>query len=325
MRRFFYGFLTIFRKKSIIPKLISLLLAVVLWGYLLSHNRGNELQFRIAIAAENLPRNMVITEFSNKFVTVAVSGRADLLKNIQSNNIKAVVDLRDPKIGSAQYPISIIRNEVPDSLNVSPRQNMVEIYIETHESKMLKVIPVIIGSVANGFSMGPVRVTPDTIKVTGPASVLGKLTKVDTQAISVIGAENDIIMNVNIKKQQSELFELDLNTVQVVIPVAKEGVFLNFTLPVKIENATRYEASLTDTKAAVVYMKNNMAAAITDDINARAVIYLDSANTEGLMKNSKEVVQKFPISVVYDKNAYNNLEILSVAPEEASVSISIKQ
>jgi len=327
MKRFFSKFLVTIRKKNIIPKFISLLLAVVLWGYLLSNSKGGELQFRIPIAVENLPGNMAVSSFSSRFVTVIVNGRADLLKNVNSSNIKAVLDLKNSKIGSAQYPIQIVRNEIPEGVDVSLRQKSVEVFVETRISKMLEVVPVITGSAANGFSIGPIRAKPDIVRVIGPGSVLDKLTKIDTPAISVAGAESDIIMNVNIKAGQSDLFDLDINTVQVVIPVAKEGAFLNFTVPIEIKIAAKYEKyeiSLADTKTAVVHMRNNTTATVTDDINVGALIYLDSTNIEGLMKNKKKAVLGFPIGVAYNKNIYD-LEFLFVSPQEAPVSISVKQ
>ena len=317
-------FLEIIRKKNIFPKIISLLLAVILWAYLSSNSKGGELQFRVALAIENLPGNMAVSHLSNRFVTVLVNGRADLLKGVHSNNIKAVLDLRSPRLGAGQYPIQITRNEVPDSVDISLRQNSVEVFVETRASKTLKVAPVIVGSVANGFVIGPIMVKPDSIRITGPGSILGKFTRIDTLPISVAGAENDIIMDVNLKMEQLDWLELGINTVHIVIPVAQEGMFSNFTVPIEIKNGTKYETALADTSnTAIVHMRNHSAASITDDMDIGAVIYLNAANVEGLMKNKKKIIHNFPINAVYDKSRYD-FEILFISPEEASVSVSVK-
>ena len=319
MRRF----LTIVRKRNIIPKFVSFLLAVTLWAYLSSSGRGGELQFRIALAVENLPGNMAVSSLSDKFVTVIVKGRADLIKDVHSTNIQAVLDLRDPKPGLAHYPVNVIRNEIPDNIEISLRQSSVEVSVEMRISKMIKVFPVITGSVAKDFSMGPIKAKPDAVKVVGPGSILDRLTVIETLPISVAGAEDDFTMDVNLKTEQLDWLEFSLNTVHVVIPVDKDKAFVDFTVPIEIKNSTKYEASLADTKMAVVYMRNQTSLAITDNVNIRAVVYLNPTNVEELMKNKKKVIHNFPINVVYNRDV-RDLEVFFVSPEEASVSISVK-
>jgi len=324
MKRFFHDFWAVVRKKNILPKLISFLLAAVLWAYLLSSGKGGELQFRIPVTIENLPVNMAVSGISSRFVTVFINGRPDLLKNVHSSNIEAVLDLGDSKAGSASYPIRLVRNEVPDNVDVSLRQNSVKVFIEARTFKALKVVPVITGAAANGFSVGPIKVKPDTVKIMGAGSILNKFTKIDTLAISIDGAEHDITTDVNLRTEQLDWLELGVNKVQVVIPVARDNAFFKFTIPIEIKNDTKYEAGLVDVKTVTVHIRNNMNTAITDDLNVEAVIRLNPANVEGLMKNKKKAVYDFPVNIVYNKSLYD-LEVLFVSPEEAPVSISVKQ
>ncbi|MDR3237217.1 MAG: hypothetical protein LBT84_01805 [Spirochaetia bacterium] len=322
MRRFIDKFKALIRKKDLLPKIICLLLACVLWAYLsLVGKGGDEIQFRVALSFENLPAGMAVSNISNRFVTVLVQGKTEAIKSVHVNNIKAIVDLKKPQVGvSAQYPIQIIRSGIPDGVSVESRQYSAEIVVELQESKSIKVVPVMTGTVAAGFSIGPVRVKPDTVRVRGARSIVESLTKLDTGAISIDGAESDIVTDIVLNSEHIDSLELGVSRVQVTIPVAKEGAFINLSVPITIKNPPKgYDLSLSDTQTVLVYIKNSTGAALNAADVSDAI---DSAEIDELMKNKKKAVLKLPVSAAV-KNM-EGIEIISVSPEEAGISVLVK-
>src|SRR6056297_1596746 len=104
MNRIFEEINNIVNSHDLIPKLISLLLAVILWAYIVSTQVG-EVKFNIPVEYRNLPKSLIVLEKEPPLISVVFKGKKDLLRNINTKNIKAYVNLKNPKRNkTTQYP-----------------------------------------------------------------------------------------------------------------------------------------------------------------------------------------------------------------------------
>ena len=323
MRRLINKLKEVLKGKNILARLASLLLAFVLWAYL-SGNDASEQQFRIPIAFENLPSNMVISDVATKHISVLVRGKNELLQYVKASNLKAVVDMKNPKVDAmTMYPIRLIKTEIPDALNVTPKQNNVEILVEGKSSKMIRVVPVTTGTVAEGFSVGGVRIRPTLIQVMGAKSIINNITSISTEEILIEGAVSDVQIDASLKKNLAEGIEFKQDTVRVIVYVGKSGVFFNIALPVVITNNPKnYDFSFAEGETVTVYMKGENNQDVFDEY-IDVSVDVSTLKLDTIMKNQKKANVTLPINVTYKKPLLAS-EIVSFYPEECTMTIIAK-
>ena len=139
MNRFFEEIRNIINTHDLIPKLISLLLAVILWAHIVNTQVG-EVTFKIPVDYKNIHESLVVIEKEPPLITVTFKGKKDLLRNINTKNIKVFVNLQNPKVNkTAQYPVSVSRGELPDNIEMQTSKKFVTLTIEKKISKKLPV------------------------------------------------------------------------------------------------------------------------------------------------------------------------------------------
>lgn len=306
------------KRHTLIPKATCLLLAVMLWGYI-SEREFGDLQFSVPISFENLPPKTSISKTSGRYVSVLIQGRNDQIKTFQVKNIKAVVDMRNPRIGvSAQYPVQIQRSEIPENIRVEAKQTHVEVVVERQVSKRLRIIPVVKGSVAEGHSVGSVKVAPEYVTAIGSPSVLDAMTSINTEDIPAEGAEKDIIAEVGLRKDKLFGLELSESTVSVTVPVAKEDSSVSLTVVPSIINAPDgWNLKFASESEVVLTLKaTGNKSPSAEDIE----VFADAASLNGdeRLKEGKAFTVKLPLKSSVKKSA-GSVEVLSLSPEEVEI------
>lgn len=323
MERFFVKAKNFIKKNSLLPKTVCLALALALWGYI-SNSKIGELQFKVPITFENLPNNMSVSQISTKYASVIVYGKSDQMSTFQAKNIKAVVDLKRPKVGVMNsYPIQIHRNEIPEPVRVEAKEANVDILVEQYITKRLRIVPVLTGSVASGFSVGSVKVKPEFVRVKGVPSVLGELVSVNTEDISVEGAEKDITIETGLKKDKLSSAEFSEELIQVIVPVSSEGA-LTLSVQASVKNSLQgYDAALAEAITATVAYKSISKAQLKPEDLEVFVDVLELKDDESVSQG-KSFNARLPLRYSF-KKAAADLEVISISPYDAEVALHIKQ
>lgn len=310
------------KKKNIIPKIVCVMLAFVLWAYLSEKNVG-ERQFRIPLIFENLPSNMAMSNIPIKQVSILVQGNKELLQEVQTKNISAVVNMKSPKVGTAaSYPIQIIKKDMPESLSVTLKQESVDILVERKISKLVRVVPVMTGAVADGFVIGGIRVKPNRVQIVGAKSIVDNITSLSTDDISVTGAERDIIVNTPLKKDSAGGVEFKENSVQVTVTIGKSGAFFNIVRRIMIKNPPKeYEFSFPEGDVVTIYIAGQSSVEL--DNNIEASVDVSSLKLGEILKDQQKAAVTLPINVTY-KNNLSDIEIVSISPEEITITVAGK-
>lgn len=133
-------------------------------------------------------------------VSFRVSAKRSIMKNLENSDFSAVADMSQIAINddntAGTVPITITANSYTSSVKITGATHYLSVSLEDQQTKQFVVTPKTKGDPAEGFTLGSVSVSdPNVIKVSGPASVVGKIDSV-VATISVEGMSVDIADNV---------------------------------------------------------------------------------------------------------------------------------
>lgn len=168
-------------KNNIWWKLLSLLLAIILWVYVI--NQVDPIKNK---KFDNVPvtiRNQEIIENLNQHVTylkgetvdVTVRGRRTVIDAIKREDVTAVADLSELSITDA-VEIKVYFDK--DIMDYTCSPTMLQIKREKIRSTSVKVEASLQGNPAKGYVTGEPRIEPNMIEIEGPESKIAQVDKV---------------------------------------------------------------------------------------------------------------------------------------------------
>jgi len=101
----FGGTLPEFLTRNWLEKVVSLLLAVLLWVYVTGQEKS-EMSFTVPLELTNIPPDMEIINEPPGYITIRVRGNSHILTNIKPGKIKVVLDLSHLKEGKNTFTVS---------------------------------------------------------------------------------------------------------------------------------------------------------------------------------------------------------------------------
>ncbi len=311
-----------FSGRDVVPKAVSLFLAITLWAYV-SNSKMGELKFKIPVSYEHLPANMMVSYVSHKYITATVQGKNEYLKSVHDKNIKATVDLKNPEIGkTGKYLVTMVKKGFPENIKVSFNRKMVDITVEMIIYKKIRVIPKIFGNVKKDYFVGKIVVEPEFILAEGPQSMIDGMQSIFTNDISIAGAEDNITRDVDLNVKDYKGVSFSEPNVKVNIPIIKYGNLYRLEVPITIKNTDKGFIFKLSESAVKVYIKStDKRRLMVDDIEA--FVDFSKVNMKNLFEKKKSLSRKFPVKILF-KNKDIAADIISTAPENVQVSITRK-
>jgi YbbR domain-containing protein len=174
-------------------RVVSVVLAVLLWMMVSSQRASVERGLRIPLELQNLPENLEMVEPPQESVDVRVRGTADALGRIAPGDLVAAVDLSAAQPGRRLFHLSPERVKAPFSVVVTQvAPSAVAIRFEASATRIVPVIPSVEGEPAGGFMVGRISVDPPTVEIVGPESMLRRVTEAITEPLWVGSAKADV-------------------------------------------------------------------------------------------------------------------------------------
>ncbi len=310
------GFLS---RRDLVPKLISLLLAAILWAYIGS-TRLTHLDYRIPIEIINQPANLVITNQNLKSVTLQLNGKKDDFNSFALKNVKAVINLEGAREGSdLRFPIDIVKQEVPEGIRLSLSRKYVSLDLEKKSSKRVPVEPVLTEMMRDGIVIGPPSVKPEFVIISGEASRLRLIESVTTETVS-IGSETGRIEK-DVPVNMKELKGLDIYpvTVRVYVPVYEMENTQTFEIPLLLKNVREdiiYDAARKKVKVMVKKLVKDIQIN-KDDFDA----YLDCSRVDyTLFDTAEEISSSMRVNAVL-KAGREGAAVIMVTPGTVQVKM----
>lgn len=214
------GFFT----KNLSLKLISILLAVILW-YFVINEKGGETALSIPLDFRNIPSSLIIFKNPVESINIRISGLATLLRGLSPREVKAIIDLSDAKPGVSTFGIQPQDITLPRGLKVtmvSPASIMLR--FDTLLKKTVLVEAMLVGKPLKGYKITGVRVDPPAVEIIGARSELKGLRKIYTQEVDVSRLKKDAIKKAALSLGGLHIKSISREEVKVNLKCAKVPV-----------------------------------------------------------------------------------------------------
>ncbi|TNF52187.1 hypothetical protein EP227_07735, partial [bacterium] len=172
-------------------KLASLLLAVVLWFFVVS--QGNSvIVMEIPIGFRNLPSHLEVLN-GPKSVSIGIKGQERLLKKLRQGDVSISIDLSEGTKGRRFFPLSSENVTLPNTLTVTDISPLtIKLNLEEKVTKTVPVRIIVVGTPAQGYKVSRMDVIPKMIEIGGTESVIGKVYSVQTEPIDITGISSNL-------------------------------------------------------------------------------------------------------------------------------------
>ena len=189
-------------KNNLGLKIFSVLFAVFLWWTVM--NIDDPIDTKTFRTEVQIIHPEVITDNGYSYriddemktIEVKIKARSKVLSKIRSANIVATADLREMQDTTVPIRVSVTGFEnMYEEVTAIPRN--IQIETEKTETKSFPITPSYTGTVSEGFVLGKVTAQPQTIEVSGPKSVLGRIARVAAK-VDISGMYEDAKLDAEI-------------------------------------------------------------------------------------------------------------------------------
>ena len=172
-------------KSNIIAKVVSVIIAIFLWYYVMGLVNPEETRTyrNITVAFKSLDylnnTKLVNLGPSEAKVSVQVKGKKSELDNINENNIKAAIDFRGYSAGQARVPVKaeiIGQYNTLQVTSVGPSEIIFNLDSVESYKKPIEVRQK--GEVKENYALSGLSMDVENVKLTGPESYIAKVDKV---------------------------------------------------------------------------------------------------------------------------------------------------
>jgi YbbR domain-containing protein len=202
-------------------KILAVCLAFLLWYFVAGQRDPLAKQtFNVPVEPRNLSPQLVSMEPLPQ-VTITVSGTKMLVQSLQDRDVHAYLDMSGQAAGVDFVPV---KTSAPDNVQVlSAYPQVVRVNLDSLSERKVQVKVVLQGTPASGFMTLSPTVTPESVTVSGPDSLLGD--NLDLQAVvKAAGASANITAKVPVQHSwSSDKLQVSPKEVEVVVPVVPSG------------------------------------------------------------------------------------------------------
>lgn len=178
------------RKKSLIfdwltsnlaYAILSLGLATMAWAFV---NGGRETVQKRTVRLQYLQptRTLAFHRTPLKEFKVDLTGSLFRLRMIKDEDLVYPVDLTGASAGALRVDIDLDNLRLPIDVEVShPNPRSFALYLEDLSTQPVPLRPMILGAPKEGFVVGDVRLSPSTVNIAGPRSLISKVKELELE------------------------------------------------------------------------------------------------------------------------------------------------
>jgi hypothetical protein len=184
-------------------KIISLAAAILLFLFY-RINTMEERVFTTALKADP-PPGLAIAKPYPRSARITLRGREENIFSVLEEDLEVYADFDEiDSEGQYRLPVRVLRKGA--SVNVEPLEIRVEpaevsVTLEAEVQRAVEVQPRLSGIPAAGFELVQYSVTPNSVQISGPRSIVSDLTEVQTETIDLSGRSSDFSVEVGILRE----------------------------------------------------------------------------------------------------------------------------
>ena len=205
-------------------KLLALALAFAIWVSVTGESRVVQ-DFRVPLELE-LADNLVMASSPPTTIEVRLRGVESLMRRLDPVRVVMRLDLRDA--GEGEQELVMTRENlsgIPRGVEVDfIDPNRSRVVLEQRSRRELSVEPTFLGQPADGYAFYNARVTPDNLRVEGPASQVDDLEVLRTNPIRLDGRSEPFVARVGVVPEGELVRVLGRETLDVHVVVDAAAV-----------------------------------------------------------------------------------------------------
>lgn len=187
-------------------KILSLIIAVILWLIVVNYDNPDMTKtFTIPVTVTNdriLEEQGKVYEVvgQSNTVTIYVKGKRRYVDSLSGSDFTATADLSqiiDLNVNSDEklVPINVSVRRYEKDLTITQKTVNMQIMLEDLSTEQFSISCNTTGTPAEGYAIGEAFVSPNLIKISGPQSIVSRISKVSAN-VNVEGFTEDITDNV---------------------------------------------------------------------------------------------------------------------------------
>lgn len=204
-------------------KIISLILAIILWVFVKSKS-GGEVGLVVPLEFYRVPSNAIVTQVTEEAINVRVNGSFLQLERLPTREIRARIDLSRARPGTNSYDILPDNFNIPRGLKVTQiSPSSVKVELDRVMEKVVQVKAAVKGRPARGYRVSKISVDPPYIALQGARSQLTGLTEVSTEVVDISGLKETVKIAAPLRIGELRLKKDVKRTATVTVTVTEKG------------------------------------------------------------------------------------------------------
>lgn len=206
-------------REKVVVFVVAFILALCLW-LMVNLSRDYTLNINIPIELGNIPSDQALTEELPNFATVSVTGEGWQLIQLYNNPTPLFIDVRQSEVN--------LFDQVRQQMNTRPGISVqkvqpltISLELEERVSRRVPVVPDVELDFRERFGLlGEASFSPDSVKVTGAASIVDTLSGWRTEPVRISGIDTDLNQPIELM-EAGELLSVSPETVTYRADIAE--------------------------------------------------------------------------------------------------------
>lgn len=157
-----------------------------------ANEASSEIGLDVPLEYRNIPPQLEITGDMTNTVQVRLRGPSNVIKGLTAKDVSTTIDLSKMRTGDKITALSPLNVQAPfgaEVIRVNP--SSVRFSLERTMVKTVPIIPIV-GQPPDGYEVGRVFVSPNSVQVEGPESRVDSLASIATIPIRIDRHESQI-------------------------------------------------------------------------------------------------------------------------------------
>lgn len=209
--------------KNFTLKILSIIVALILWTVIVNiYDPSTSYTFsNVSVTLLNTEtltdKNYSYEVVEGSKISVSVSGPKSLITDITASDIVATADLSNVTAYSdyVDIKVSVVKDgTVVEGVEATPKTTAIKLSIENRATSTLTLETLTTGSVADGYALSNVTLSPTSVDVTGASSVIESIAHAAV-TINVDGATSMLTGDASIALYDEDYNEITDDTIEL--------------------------------------------------------------------------------------------------------------
>lgn len=217
-------------------KVVCLVIAIFLYFF----HEASLIESKTVVVPLRIIENGMVMHVGNapKSVSVIVRAEEETIKSVLPSDITASVSLDTiTEKGIYKLPVKITLSDSLleyDPFEVRIKDDTITLEADKKSIKYVPLVPSVIGEVAHGYEIDTISMTPSTIEITGPESLVNATEQIYTTRLNVSNAETNFSTETSYQQLNNLLTVIDEGPFKAEVTVKPKNMEKEFD-SVKIE------------------------------------------------------------------------------------------